>query len=604
MPSNLLHGAVRRVRPSRVAAPLLAALALSAVPARAFDADGAWPDGTITLTLQLDRAGSPSLPTGGMIDGSASWNAAVLPTLDAWNLSMTRTKLAASSANPTPADSDGVNNVFFASTIYGEAFGARVLAVTLTSSDGTSGVRLIETDVVFNTAISWNSYRGALRTPEDIRRVAQHEFGHAIGLHHPDQATPVQNVVAIMNATVSNIDALQTDDRNGAIALYGTAIPVPAITRNLQSKSVAVGANASLDFELNGGAPPAEGPTRKYVWTFDPTGTPAQETLFAVPGPVMYLGAAQLDDRGTYRVKVETPNGFATSSLATVNVSAVTTSAATRMTGLSTRGIAGSGSRTMTVGFTISGGGPRRILVRGKGPKLASYGVANTVADPILRVFSGTTQIGTNDNWQDGGQGPALATAFTDAGLDSFDGGSKDAALIMTLAPGTYTAQVVPANGVEGIALIEAYDLDATTAPAGRFLGLSTRGQSDTGGNALTGGLIVAGAAPRTFLIRALGDSLNQYGVTGTLDDPTITLYSLAGGAQKLRVNDDWDSPEFLQPKLTATATALSLANASPTDRQESVMQVTLPPGPYTIEVRGLAETTGVTLLEVYEVPE
>lgn len=580
------------------------ALLGSGPAAWAWDASSAWADGTITMILQMDRAGSPTPSGSAWLDGSTSWNVAVAPALDAWNTSMVRTKFASSTANPTPSDEDGQNSMFFASTIFGQPFGSNVLAVTSMSSSGESGVRLVEADITFNTAVSWNSYRGNLRVPEDVRRVALHELGHVIGLDHPDQAFPVQSVNAIMNATISNLDALVTDDRNGASALYGSALPLPTITRQPQSKSVAVGGNATLDVQVAGTTAPAGWPVNPlyhYMWKFTPIGR-TETNLVAMTDGTAYLGAAQLDDRGSYRVRIETPNGNVTSSSATVSVSAVATSTATKMTGLATRGIAGVGTRVMTVGFTIQGGGTRRLLVRGKGPRLAAYGVPNTVADPVLRVFNaaGTTQLAMNDNWQDGGQGAAMASAFTEAQLDDFINGSKDSALVVNLGPGVYTAQLQSNTGGEGIALIEVYDLDKTAQPAGRLIGLSTRSPTGTGSDALTGGLIVDGTVPRTFLIRSLGESLTTFGVTGVLEDPTITLYSLTGGAQKVRLNDEWSSPSFLQAKLTGTATTLGLTPAT-LGEHESAIQVTLAPGPYTVEVRGWNNSTGVTLLEIYE---
>jgi hypothetical protein len=118
---------------------------------------------------------------------------------------------------------NGVNNVFFDDTIYGSRFGSNTLAVTLSYR---SGSRIVESDVIFNTAISFDSYRGALRRTIDFRRVAIHEFGHVLGLGHPDEGG--QSRVAVMNSIVSNVELPQTDDTGGVRALYGEPTETPA----------------------------------------------------------------------------------------------------------------------------------------------------------------------------------------------------------------------------------------------------------------------------------------------------------------------------------------------------------------------------------------
>src|SRR5204862_4190076 len=123
-------------------------------------------------------------------------------------------------------------SVAFDTKIFGSNFPSGTLAVTVL---GYRNGNFEETDTVFNKAISWDSYRGALidKPPEppvyDFHRVAIHEFGHTLGLDHPDKATPKQNVVAIMNSQVSNLDTLAQDDINGATAIYGTGLAYNSI---------------------------------------------------------------------------------------------------------------------------------------------------------------------------------------------------------------------------------------------------------------------------------------------------------------------------------------------------------------------------------------
>ena len=154
-------------------------------PAMAFvqlNPPSVWPDGDIVMHLQLG-ATSRSLS-----DGSVSWNAAAKSALDAWNPHMERAKFTGVIDSTVPIGSgNGFNNVIFSDSIFGRAFGDSVLAVNIVLRLGS---RRVEADTVFNTRYTWDSYRGPLRAgvnTAEFMRVAVHEFGHAIGLGHPDQ---------------------------------------------------------------------------------------------------------------------------------------------------------------------------------------------------------------------------------------------------------------------------------------------------------------------------------------------------------------------------------------------------------------------------------
>ena len=158
-----------------------------------------------------------------------------------------------------PGDYNGVNNVFFSSTIFGEDFGDAVAVTTEWDAPGSAQVRR-EADVILNAGLSWNSYRGSLRrsgssTVYDVRRVLLHEFGHVLGLDHPDEAG--QSVNAIMNSRVSNVDGLLSDDIRGGQSLYGAA-PGPS-----------VGPPATIDRPL-GRTTSTNGSTFFFVGTADP----------------------------------------------------------------------------------------------------------------------------------------------------------------------------------------------------------------------------------------------------------------------------------------------------------------------------------------------
>ena len=129
-----------------------------------------------------------------------------------------------------------------------------------------------------------------------------------------------------------------------------------------------------------------------------------------------------------------------------------------RLLNISTRSHAGSGSDALIAGFVVSGTQSRRILVRGAGPALAGYGVAGYMENPELRVYAASDDslVAQNDDWV---ADSALASAVTATGAFSFQPGSRDAAVLIELAPGTYTAVLVPASGGEGVALVEVYEV-------------------------------------------------------------------------------------------------------------------------------------------------
>jgi hypothetical protein len=176
-----------------------------------------WPNGTVVMNLQL-------APSGALLDGAPSFDAAAGEALSIWNSHIDAVRFAAVPGSTRPrGDGDLVNHVFFDTNYYGESFGADTLAITTRWTIG--GTTRAEADVVFNTAFQWNSYRGNLRTSNgrdvwDIRRVALHEFGHVLGLDHPDERG--QSVRALMNSTLGNLDSLTADDIAGAVSLYGS----------------------------------------------------------------------------------------------------------------------------------------------------------------------------------------------------------------------------------------------------------------------------------------------------------------------------------------------------------------------------------------------
>jgi hypothetical protein len=562
-----------------------------------------WLGGTVTLQTQLGESAVA------LTDGSRSWNSVAEAAATDWNLQLGRVRFATISAAPptSSTDEDHVNNVFFARDVYGMAFDARTLAVTVPHTLQSAAT---ETDVIVNQSITWDSYRGPLRTNasgspvQDLRRVLLHEFGHVLGLDHPDQARPVQTVSAIMNSTVGNLEALQTDDTNGLRTLY---FPNGAVAITANPASVTKNLNEPVTFSVVGSN--LGSGTLRYTWMFTrPGGQP--ERLELANEATFTLGGAQPADAGIYQALVYTANGAALSAPATLTVRPSVVSASTRLANISTRGFVGTDAGVLISGFVIGGGTPKEVLIRAiGGSTLGGFGVTGTLPEPRLVLIDSAGQtVAQNEN----GSGPdaaAISEASSRLGAFALPPGSTDAALLVTLAPGSYTAQVFGAGSATGVALVEVYDADANAALAlTRKLGnLSTRGSVGPNGNLLIAGLVVSGTEPRTFLIRAIGPTLTRFGITNALIDPVLTLHDASG--VRLRYNDDWDTPYGSTPSLRAAATRVGAFGLIETRDNttgaglDSVMLVTLAPGNYTAQVSGFANATGIALIEIYEMP-
>jgi hypothetical protein len=265
-----------------------------------------------------------------------------------------------------------------------------------------------------------------------------------------------------------------------------------------------------------------------------------------------------------------------------------------RLINLSTRGHAGAGANQLIVGFAIDG--RKSVLVRAAGPALSPFGVSGWLADPQLTVTAPALSITfTNTRWQ---QAPVDAALFVRLGAFPFAAGSLDAAVLLDAAQRNYTAAISGGANAAGVALVEAYDADGAPGhPAGpRFLNLSTRGEVDSGQNALVAGFVLSGTQPRRVLLRGIGPSLAAFGVVGNLADPVLRLFSgdvLAG------VSDDWE----ISRSGGAIAAVAQQVGAFPlaSGSLDAALLVTLPPGGYTAVLSSGDGGGGIALVEVYD---
>ncbi len=296
-----------------------------------------------------------------------------------------------------------------------------------------------------------------------------------------------------------------------------------------------------------------------------------------------FIGHATPEDAGNYTVVISNAIGTLTSPIATLTV-VDNSPAQSQLTNLSVRSFAGSGEATLIAGFVAEG--EVDLAMRGIGPTLAEYDVANVLEDPELTLYSSAPShpdepIDSNDDWVD----------FDGSAWGGFalPASSKDAVLKVAKISGGNTVHVSGVGNTSGEALIELYEGPSSV---GELINLSARTEIKTQAP-LIGGFTLTGSTSRTVLIRAVGPSLKDL-VPHFFQDPRLTLYSLDGTL--LEQNDNWSGSAWLKDAFDRTG-AFSLDSDGSKD---AVILVTLPPGGYTAHITGPAGHTGVVLLEVY----
>ena len=238
----------------------------------------------------------------------------------------------------------------------------------------------------------------------------------------------------------------------------------------------------------------------------------------------------------------------------------------------------------MIGGFIVTGSGSKKAIVRAIGPSLTGQGVTGALADPILELHLPDGTVVTNDNWINAGNKQEII----DSGVPPTND-AESAILRDSLAPGSYTAIVRGVNNTTGVALVEVFDLNS--AGTSVLANISTRGFVGTDDSVLIGGFIILGGSNQEVLIRGIGPSLAGQGVSGVLADPVLELHDKNGNL--ITSNDNWqDGPQAQE----------IMAILPPTDPAESAILATLNADSYTAIVRGANNSTGVALVEVYQI--
>ena len=357
---------------------------------------------------------------------------------------------------------------------------------------------------------------------------------------------------------------------------------LPVITEQPRPfQTATAGTNVTL-----GAAASGDGPLT-YQWRRNGT------AISGATNAALTLSAVKSGDAGTYTLAVTNAAGTATSA------NAVLTLGSARLANISVRSVSGADSETLIVGFYVGPGTAPSLLVRGIGPTLGAFGVGGVLADPVLTLFrAGGGSQGANDDWSTGVDGARLPAVAAQAGAFALPAGSRDAALLVQPAAGAYTVQLT-GKGATGVALIEAYDV-APVAGTAPLLNLSARTRAGTGAEVLIAGFVVSGPEPKRLLIRGVGPALTALGVAGALADPQLAIYR-QGGTVPLQQNDDWNASGGGAAVAAAAAQAGSFALGA--NSKDAAVLMIFEPGAYTAQVSGVGGSTGVALLELYDVP-
>jgi kumamolisin len=300
-----------------------------------------------------------------------------------------------------------------------------------------------------------------------------------------------------------------------------------------------------------------------------------------------------------------------------ISVLSGATRASQRLLDISNRAQVQTGQNIVIGGFVIGGSGASKsVLVRSVGPGLATYGVTGVLSQPSVSVYdSSGLVIATDTGWSNlptAGNSTvaasfrqATAADMSSAGAFPLSANSPDSAIVLTLPPGAYSAQSSGVGGTSGVALTEVYDL-SPSAPQ-TLVNIAARCFVGTGASIAISGMVISGNTSAQVLIRGVGPTLSQYGITGALAQPSITLEDSSG--TNIVSDTGWGNQLVVGTSTVAAsyrlATAADMTKAGAFSLNpgtaDSAMVVTLPPGTYTVELSGVGSSSGTGLAEIYQ---
>ncbi|MEZ5278004.1 MAG: hypothetical protein R3F07_16605 [Opitutaceae bacterium] len=305
-------------------------------------------------------------------------------------------------------------------------------------------------------------------------------------------------------------------------------------------------------------------------WTFDDTELATFATNFVTLGDSVLIG---FSDGEVVQRREDPPE----SGLANISV----------------RGFLPTGDSVQIGGFVLEGTGARSVIARGIGPSIASSQL-QAISDPLLTLFRGKTSLFVNDNWEDSSNLNSLTQRSQEVGAFALTAGFPDAAMLVDLDPGAYTAVVRSRAGDSAVGLVELFDAGSSGPGVSRIVNLSARGTVEAGANRLIAGFVVAQGRPAKVLIRGIGPGLGDFGVAGFLSEPRLQIFS---DGQSLGSVESWGQLE----SVAALSAAMQEAGAFPLrrDSKDAALLAYLEPGAYTVHLTGLAGP-GTGLIEIF----
>lgn len=508
------------------------------------------------------------------------------------------TRCVTVSGNPLPPPNFGALQFNAATYAIGENGGSAV--VTVTRSGGTAGTVTVDYATSDGSANAGSDYTAAAGTLTFGPGEASKQFTVPI----IDDNTPENDET--VNLTLSNPTGGATLGTPAAAVLTiidDQGPPVPGTLQFSASNYTASedAGNITVTVTRRGGS---DGTVTVTYSTSDGSAAansdyvPTSGTLTFGPGEVTKsFTVGLIDDPSAepdeaFIVTLSNPSGGATlASPSSATIMILDTDRGgppAQLLNISTRVHVQGGEKVGIGGFIVTGNGNKRVLLRGIGPSLAVNGtpLEGRLQDPVIQLFDKAGQLlATNDNWKDSPERADIEAS----GLAPSD--DAESAIARTLAAGEYTVVISGKSGSQGIGLVEAYDRDG--GGASELANISTRGFVGTNDDVLIGGFIAGSRSGATNVVgRGIGPTLASKGVAEPLQDPTLQLFDTNGAL--LDSSDNW--------KDSTDATSVSDRGLAPGDDRESAAFQTVPPGQYTVVIRGKENATGVALVEVYNV--